>query len=381
MNYIQKVLLVCAGSDKNVLKRTPTELNKHVGIGATILFTGLLAAIASGYAIYTVFNSYVISIIFGMVWGLMIFNLDRYIVSSMRKSGVFYKDFLTAVPRIGLAILIAMVIAKPLELKIFESEINTELALMHQEKLIEQEAVIKQRYESDITDLKSDILVLKQEVQTKTEMRDKLVNEALIEADGTGGSQKRNMGPIYAVKKAEADKAQEELELLTNTNGILINDKNSKLNELQSKLSQSKDNLNQTIPSGFASRIEALERLGNKSNIIALASFFIMLLFIAIETAPIFIKLITSQGPYDLVLDKHELAFIYNHKQYKALLASKVDNKIKFEERTMDYKTNIAIEAEKEMAKKALLDHLESIKDQPLTWKDLIKNGKLFQIE
>ena len=28
------------------------------------------------------------------------------------------------------------------------------------------------------------------------------------EADGTGGSQIRNMGPIYRAKKADADKAQ-----------------------------------------------------------------------------------------------------------------------------------------------------------------------------
>lgn len=38
----------------------------------------------------------------------------------------------------------------------------------------------------------------------------------------------------------------------------------------------------------------------------ATANIFIMLLFIAIETAPIFVKLISNRGPYDELLELHE---------------------------------------------------------------------------
>ncbi|HAT69734.1 MAG TPA: DUF4407 domain-containing protein, partial [Flavobacteriaceae bacterium] len=41
----------------------------------------------SAYALYTVFDNYFAAIGFGLVWGLLIFNLDRYIVSTIKKTG------------------------------------------------------------------------------------------------------------------------------------------------------------------------------------------------------------------------------------------------------------------------------------------------------
>ena len=115
MNAVQNFFLVCSGADRLILKRTPVEINRYVGIGATIFFTGLFAFFAGAYALYTVFDSYLVAAVFGIFWGLMIFNLDRYIVSTMRKKGQFFKDFGMVVPRLILACLIAVVIAKPLE--------------------------------------------------------------------------------------------------------------------------------------------------------------------------------------------------------------------------------------------------------------------------
>jgi hypothetical protein len=38
----------------------------------------------------------------------------------------------------------------------------------------------------------------------------------------------------------------------------------------------------------------------------ALASFFIMMMFITLEISPVLVKLISSVGPYDYLLDKTE---------------------------------------------------------------------------
>ena len=57
MNAIKDFFLTCAGINKTILKRTPTEVNKYVGIGATIFFTGVFAAIAAGFALHTIFDS------------------------------------------------------------------------------------------------------------------------------------------------------------------------------------------------------------------------------------------------------------------------------------------------------------------------------------
>jgi hypothetical protein len=55
--------------------------------------------------------------------------------------------------------------------------------------------------------------------------------------------------------------------------------------------------------------MEALSRLTGKSDAIWWAHWFIVLLFIAIETAPVLVKLISSKGPYDNLLKMEEHGF------------------------------------------------------------------------
>ncbi|MFQ5486693.1 MAG: DUF4407 domain-containing protein, partial [Desulfobacterales bacterium] len=192
MNHLKKFFLFCSGTDATILGKCPSDENKYTGIGATVFFTGVLAFFSSGYALYTVFESYVMAVVFGLVWGLMIFNLDRYIVMSMKSQGRWWRDFVVAAPRLVLAVLLALVISKPLELKIFEKEINAELVQMEQEVFKAQEDRVKDRYEAQIAEHRQQIAQLKAEIAAKTAARDTLARIAQMEADGTGGSGRRN---------------------------------------------------------------------------------------------------------------------------------------------------------------------------------------------
>src|SRR5690606_7681047 len=64
---------------------------------------------------------------------------------------------------------------------------------------------------------------------------------------------------------------------------------------------------------GLAARMEALSNITEKSEAIRIANIFIILLFIAIETAPLFVKLISQKGPYDELLQAHE----YRYKMFR----------------------------------------------------------------
>ena len=122
---LKQFLLICSGSDTTILNDCSVgEQNKYAGIGATVFFTALMAFIAASYALFTVFDNLPASIFFGFIWGLLIFNLDRFIVSTIKKRNNFVDELIQASPRILLAIIIAVVISKPLEMKIFEKEIN-----------------------------------------------------------------------------------------------------------------------------------------------------------------------------------------------------------------------------------------------------------------
>lgn len=300
----------CSGAGTEILKKCPSETAKYTGIGATVFFTGVFAFLSASYALYTVFENFFTSIAFGIVWGLMIFNLDRFIVSSMRKEGRAGREFAMAIPRLVLAILISVVIARPLELKIFEKEIAPELIVMEQEKYAQQEAQLMSRFIPYQDSLRAQISGLKQEIHEKAAKRDELLRVAQEEADGTGGSRRRNLGPIYKVKKADADKAERELAELSLQNGQRISTLEALLSGSTGLMNKEMTSLERSRLNGPAARMEALDRITRNSEAIFLAHWFILLLFIAIETAPVFVKLISPKGPYDNLLRIAEHGFI-----------------------------------------------------------------------
>lgn len=311
--YMQKLISFfwfCSGADIDILKRCPTETAKYTGIGATVFFTGVFASLSASYALYTVFDNIVTSIAFGLVWGLMIFNLDRFIVSSMRKEGRAGREIAMAVPRLILAILISVVIARPLELKIFEKEISPELVVMEQEKYAAQESQLMTRFIPYQDSLRTHISTLKHEILEKAAKRDELARIAQEEADGTGGSRRRNPGPIYKIKKADADKAERELAELSDANRERITALETLLSGNISLMNRELSSLERSRLNGPAARMEALDRITQNSQAILWAHWFILMLFIAIETAPVFVKLISPKGPYDNLLRIAEHGFI-----------------------------------------------------------------------
>ncbi|MEZ5038836.1 MAG: DUF4407 domain-containing protein [Saprospiraceae bacterium] len=376
---MKKFFLFCAGIDQEILEKCPSDENKYVGIGATVFFTGVMALFSGGYALYTVFDSWFFALLFGGVWGLMIFNLDRYIVSSMKSHGKFGRDFLIAFPRLVLALLLALVISKPLELKIFDKEINAELIVMEQEVFKTQEDKIKERYESQIIEKRAEVAGLKSEIAAKTASRDTLALMALQEADGTGGSRNRNLGPIYRAKKLDAENAQAELDALLAAHQPRISLLETEISAAEASIQSDISSLKRDSYGGLAARMEALDRLSQRSEAIYLASIFVILLFIAIETAPIMVKLISHRSPYDYLLHEHEHVYQMAHHENTTLLANKIANNVKYNTEVGTYQVNAKIAAEKKLIDAALEQRVESLKDQPINWDDVFLRKSILE--
>ncbi|MFT6053330.1 MAG: hypothetical protein ACJAS3_000032 [Roseivirga sp.] len=307
MQQLKEFFWFCAGVNRSLIKRCPTDTSKYTGIGAAVFFTGLLAALSGGYAIFTVFDSVGWAIGFGLLWGLIIFNLDRFIVSTMRKQKkAFARELLTASPRIVLAIMLAIVISKPLELKIFSKEIDRKLVTLEEEIYQKEIQDLEQRYTGQLLSMEEQSNQLKEEIKTKTEKRDALALAAQLEADGTGGSGKRNAGPIYQIKKADADQAQSELTALSQNYQPLILQKQQEWNTLFEQKQTEIANLKRNPWNGMAAQLQALSILGQENEAIRIANIFIMLLFILLECTPIISKLISGRGPYDELLEIRE---------------------------------------------------------------------------
>jgi hypothetical protein len=328
MKYLTEFFLLCSGVNRQMLNECPGEKTKYAGLGATIFFTGVFAFFAASYALYFVFDDVLVSIIFGIIWGLMIFNLDRYIVSTMRKSGSFFREILSALPRIIVAVIISIVIAKPLELRIFQKEIEPELILMEQRTFEEEENQVRARFTSHEKELQAQLDELNKILSEKVIQRDALLKLAQEEADGTGGSRKKNLGPIYKLKKADADKAQKELDEYRLTEDRIRQTIIKKSARNDSLRNAALDKLEFSHRDGPAARMEALANLKQKSEPIKWASLFVMLLILAIETAPVFVKLISAKGPYDNLIRIEEFSFSTKEKEQLAKISSLARNNI-----------------------------------------------------
>jgi hypothetical protein len=300
----------CAGAHQDLLRQHPSEHSKYSGLGGVILATFVLAGLSAGYAIYSVFDNWVWAIAFAIIWGLIIFNFDRFLVSTMRKYGVSRrKQFWMAVPRIALAILIGITIARPLELKIFEKEIDTKVVENNHKKMQLNDSLLRIENQTllQTVQLERDRLVAR-----KLSLEDTLhrLQQAYVqEADGTGGSMQRGIEGLTLLKQQAFNNAKQQFgpELQQLTTNIRAQD--SLLAGAQASIEGKRKEYETSAQSnvGFLERNKALSDLASEESSVFWTSLLLSLLIILIEVGPILSKLIMPIGPYDISLAKEEL--------------------------------------------------------------------------
>lgn len=314
MKWFQQFLMICSGANLHILRKTPSEWNKFAGIGGIVLFTAVFATLSAGYAMFTIFENLWISAGFAVLWGLMIFNLDRYIVSSIKKTGTWWNQILMSIPRLILATFLGIIISKPLELKIFEKEVNKQLNTIIQrnkkqlqaemngrilqqsgpfetekKQIADKMAVYQASYDSAAVELEREIL------GTKTGLTSGKV--------GYGSNAKRK-AELKEQRRLDLENYQKQMQPRMEYLDKEISKVYTNLETERGKTEGIEDRFN-----GFAARLQALDELGKNSHIIAVATMFIMGLFICLEISPVLVKLISSVGPYDYLLEKTENDF------------------------------------------------------------------------
>lgn len=193
-------------------------------------------------------------------------------------------------------------ISKPLEMKIFEKEIEQVLLEEKNEMTLANKQQLAQQYTPAIERLNQDISDLKQEIALKEAETNALYDIYISEAEGTAGTGLLGKGPVYAEKRDKHDASLAELQELKENNAEKIAAIENQIASLEGEYAETVKNTQPIIDGfdGLMARINALESLP------WLPSFFIFLLFLAIETSPIIAKLLAPKGEYDLKLEDKE---------------------------------------------------------------------------
>ncbi|MBP5513385.1 MAG: DUF4407 domain-containing protein [Bacteroidaceae bacterium] len=329
--FLNEFLWICAGVNRRVLRQCPTDYAKYAGVGGTILFTAILASISGGYAIYKVFadeilnkvtNMYetdthavIIAAVFGVIWGLMIFNLDRFMVNTMYSDGthrITSEEWKGARPRLVLAVFIGIVISTPIELRLFKDKIGLEVRSAQKDALSKMDE--KQQYiKKMISKLEEQKSENNQRVDEKREERAKIEDQAYKEATGTGGSGKVGIGIYTKQLQQRAENLQREVNRLQDEADRANAAIDTQLDKYYSQLNEHTidDNVAAKSMKGFCAELDALNTITNPFTDFGLflARILIMFLFVAIEVIPTLFKLMMIDGPYDAILkaEKHRV--------------------------------------------------------------------------
>jgi hypothetical protein len=299
-SFMESLLWYCAGADSRILLQCMnSDRVKYQGLGGIVLATGILAFVAMTFAINVIFfkgewnskSSVIISFGIGLLWGLIIFNLDRFIVSSTGKGDgtekITSSEIIGALPRILMALVIAFSISAPLEIVIFEEEINKRFAEINEDKIKVQKEEFEKSNASDIKIIEDNLQIKLAEKAEQDAIYSK--NEALVAYEVSHGGC-HGKCEEFKVLRDNADKKSNylkiEIDKLEDKRNVINQDRDHKLAEFKSKMNE---------PPALLERLLLLEEIPGSEIPVWLLRF----LFIVIEVGPLFFKMMLTKSTYD----------------------------------------------------------------------------------
>jgi len=333
-----KFLWWCAGADTQILLQCPmADRVKYGGIGGIVFCTGLLAAFSGGYAFYTIFSpkgdavnldpidmaSVIGSALFAIIWGLIILNMDRFIVSSTGKGdgtdAITRKEFVQALPRIIIAIILGFAISSPLEVRILKTEINAELQNKQDDYLMTLNIKTDSITNLQMKNKKTDLSKVENEIKGIEQNFEKQRIEILDgrkrledEIAGRIGSGKAGEGPAAKAQKENLNKQEIELQdkkKAKESEITALKDRYIRINNEVDLLDKGRDEKykkNQLI----AHQLDGLmERIHISHAIGGVVPWLIFLVLLSIEAGPIFFKMMMNKGVYEYLVDNNKERF------------------------------------------------------------------------
>ena len=442
--WLNEFFWLCSGANKRILRQCPTEYAKYAGMGGTIFFTACMAALSGGYAISTVFDNVLVSIFFGVFWGMLIFNLDRLIVNTMYSDGkvtISWQELVSGLPRIIMAIFLGIVISTPLELKIFEDAIDIQIEQDKDRLLNEKIGETIQRrdstsqkrdeimngvamFDSQITTSSTEtnnLLSIINDLQTKLNVENNKIQkldqqiaplQRLLNTMSSDNSQYQNIinkiGGLRNKRSAAVHQRntyaaairgkQGEVAASDATLKDLMKNKQAETQRESERLRQEVDSLNKIIDEskvrhkdwteeeikakgsfrdkldvqykGFQAKMNAFSELKEESSATAISSLFIMLLFIIVETAPTFLRMMVADGSYEKLLDaeKHKIEVLSAKK--KSDLNDEINTEVQISTEKNRQRLEAEVLANKELMEKIAKTQAELLNTAIEKWRE-----------
>ncbi|TFV82790.1 DUF4407 domain-containing protein [Blastococcus sp. CT_GayMR20] len=336
-------LAVLAGARPDVLAAAPGARAKFVALGGVLLSTGGLAVVSMAFAVHMALGAWwPLALLVGLGWGLVVVNLDRMLLVGMAHDSSLKRNLVLAVPRVGLALVLGIVIATPLTMQVFSKEIDTEIVTMQaeqgdayrasladdarfahlpelEERIATAEAVVASGGVADagLAVVRADVTAKQAVLDAEIATARALEAKAQCELDGSCGTGDAGTGQAYIEARQAAD-AQAAIVLSARS---ALDDAVAAASSAESRsaslaassldtdraeltrLTAEQDRLQAAFDAtnegsgGLLMRLEALDRLGDRNGTLAAAQFMLALLFMSVEILPVLMKLLLNFSP------------------------------------------------------------------------------------
>jgi hypothetical protein len=335
------------GIQENILDWVPEERARYTGLGIIVLNTGILAALAMFTALSKIVATPPLAFVpVALLWGWIILSIDRWLIASTHGVHPARRLPKIFVPRIVLAVLLALSIAEPLTLWIFQPALDREVRATQATQLVQYESRLKScnpstgvpvssascnRYRlsiqdpsahatNELTDAQKQQKLIQGEVDAIDSHISQLRTTAVDECAGTkipGTTGVPGVGPQCLTDWAAVTEYQNSSGLAAKQ--ALLRSLNQKIATLianaGSAQATSADEVNKAITAavdarkraqrgeiGLVDEWNALEQLSAQSTFVNFAHWLLWLLLIALDCLPITAKMMSGSTSYDRLL-------------------------------------------------------------------------------
>jgi Domain of unknown function (DUF4407) len=341
-------LILLSGANPEILHRYPSERVKFQSLGWAILITATMATVSMWFALYSAMGINPIGAFpIAIIWGLIIMGIDRWLVVSMPVDGK--RKFAVAAPRLLLGLLLGSIISTPIVLRIFESEINTQIAIIKDQNEVnflnsQQHSSIQGRintWQTQVSNLQAVITsngakpINPDSDPIIQGLNTQLTNERSIAAKDYqawqcqlygGCGAPKGSGPLAAASNKRYDNDEAEIATLTaeiqqreqqlqasdvNSQAARLQEAKSTLPNAQAQLRAAQNeedallgNFQSTngATNGLLIRLQALDQLSAGDSTVQMARLVLFLLFLVIELLPVTVKLMQPAGNYERIM-------------------------------------------------------------------------------
>jgi hypothetical protein len=283
----------------------------------------------------------------GILWGLVIMGIDRWLVTSLPVDGK--RKFMIAAPRLALAVLLGSLISTPIVLRIFQSEINNQISIIKENKeaafLASQQrssvAARVTKWQHTVSNLQqvigsagaapvnpaNDLVVmgLTQQRNNELKLEQQYYRQWQCQLYGGCGAPRGN-GPLAQASENSYLNAKQQAaslgsQIQARGSELQASDASSQTSRLQqarsalpaaeAQLTAATDQQNALLnnfeatnqaTNGLLIRLEALDQLAAGDTTLQMARLLLFLLFLVIEILPVSVKLLQEPGNYEAIL-------------------------------------------------------------------------------